>query len=168
MAQVFHKCQKHLHFETTSDTSKSRPFAPCSLPTSQEFFVHQHGQTPWGFACNPAQSVGMAAFEAFGKWSEGCDRKHWKTIEIHSVASEDVRQGFHTPPPMPHFVVTAPAEGHLRQRRRNSSSLQHPLGSWIPGSSSQSSLNLQTTPRRPSPKLFLTLPTVSDPLPSWR
>ena len=67
MAQSPHKCQKHLHSEADSEVSP-----PCATFATDKpgAFRFQHGKTPWGFACNPAQSAGMEALEAFGKWSE--------------------------------------------------------------------------------------------------
>ena len=35
---------------------------------------------------------------------------HWKRVNEYSVACDKVLQGYHTPPPLQHFVVSAPLE----------------------------------------------------------
>ena len=37
--------------------------------------------------------------------------KHWRRVDVHSIASGHIRQGSHIPPPLLQFVVTALPEG---------------------------------------------------------
>ena len=75
----------------------------------------------WGYAFNNmVLSEGMRLLNVFGDWSDStrCNLEdfhaavviHPQRVSEYPISHEAIRKGVRTPPPLPHFVVSAPCE----------------------------------------------------------